>query len=178
MSHYTNEDGRLIVVSEDGTETPVYAKLSGGILHCMVRANDEDTFNAVGLQVGLLVHENPAQDAVLDEDGNVLQEAVEASGAIIPASGNTVTRIGPHVITPAVLDDDGNVVTPAVTDDRYHANFWLGSEVVSRGNWEQWCIQWMAGTDGTPNSSEESKVAQGIELIDPLSVATPHNVLL
>jgi hypothetical protein len=36
----------------------------------------------------------------------------------------------------------------------------------------------MGGTEGTPNGSEASKVAQGIELIDPLSVATPHNVLL
>ena len=177
MSHYTNEDGRLIVVQDD-TETPVFAEVKGGILHCMVRATDEDTFNAVGLQVGLLVHENPAQDAVLDEEGNVVQEAVAPSGAIIPASGNTVTRIGPHVITPAVLDDEGNVVTPAVTDDRFHANFWLGSDVTARGNWEQWCIQWMAGADGTPNGSEESKATQGIELIDPLSVATPHNVLL
>ena len=177
MSHYTNEDGRLIVVQDD-TETPVFAEVKGGILHCMVRATDEDTFNAVGLQVGLLAHENPAQDAVVDEDGNVVQEAVAPSGAIIPASGNTVTRIGPHVITPAVLDDEGNVVTPAVTDDRFHANFWLGSDVTARGNWEQWCIQWMAGADGTPNGSEESKATQGIELIDPLTVATPHNVLL
>ena len=156
----------------------MFAEVKGGILHCMVRATDEDTFNAVGLQVGLLAHENPAQDAVVDEDGNVLQEAVEASGAIIPAIGNTVTRIGPHVITPAVLDDEGNEVTPAVMDNRYHVNFWLGSEVVARGNWEQWCIQWMSGADGTPNGSEESKATQGIELIDPLSVATPHNVLL
>src|SRR6056300_639640 len=111
MSHYTNEDGRLIVVSEDGTETPVYAKLSGGILHCMVRANDEATFDAVGLQVGLLQYENPAQDAVLDEEGNEVTPAVPASGAIIPVSRATVTRIGPHVITPAVLDDEGNEVT-------------------------------------------------------------------
>ena len=177
MSHYTNEDGRLVVVQDD-TETPVYAKLSGGILHCMVRANDEATFDAVGLSVGLLTHENEGSAEVLDEEGNVVQEAVAPSGAIIPASGNTVTRIGPHVITPAVLDDEGNVVTPAVTDDRFHANFWLGSDVTARGNWEQWCIQWMAGADGTPNGSEESKVAQGVELIDPLSVATPHNVLL
>ena len=177
MSHYTNEDGRLVVVQDD-TETPVYAKLSGGILHCMVRCTDEATFDAVGLSVGLLTHENEGSAEVLDEEGNVVQEAVAPSGAIIPASGNTVTRIGPHVITPAVLDDEGNVVTPAVTDDRFHANFWLGSDVTARGNWEQWCIQWMAGADGTPNGSEESKVAQGVELIDPLSVATPHNVLL
>jgi hypothetical protein len=178
MSYFTDESGRLHVVDAEDNATPVFAKVSGGVLHCMVRCTDEATFDAVGLSVGLLTHENEGSAEVLDEEGNVVQEAVAPSGAIIPASGNTVTRIGPHVITPAVLDDEGNVVTPAVTDDRFHANFWLGSDVTARGNWEQWCIQWMAGADGTPNGSEESKVAQGVELIDPLSVATPHNVLL
>ena len=60
----------------------------------MVRAVDEATFDAVGLQVGLLRYENPAQPETLDEDGNVVTEAVEASGAIVPSAGNTVTRIG------------------------------------------------------------------------------------
>jgi len=175
---YTNEDGRLIVVQDD-TETPVYAKLSGGVLHCMVRTVDEATFDAVGLSVGLLSYENPAQPEVLDEDGNVVQEAVEASGAIVPSAGNTVTRIGAHVITPAVLDDEGNEVTPAVTDDRYHVNFWLGADVVARGAWKPWIIQWMASDiNGTPNKDESSLAMNGIELIDPLSVTTPSNVLL
>ena len=101
-------------------------RTQGGVLHCMVRAVDEATFDAVGLQVGLLRYENPAQPETLDEDGNVVTEAVEASGAIVPSAGNTVTRIGAHVITPAVLDDEGNEVTPAVLDNRYHVNFWLG----------------------------------------------------
>ena len=174
MSHYTNEDGRLIVVAEDGTETPVYAKLSGGILHCMVRANDEATFDAVGLQVGLLQYENPAQDAVLDEEGNEVTPAVPASGAIIPVSGATVTRIGPHVLSPAVLDEEGNEVSPAVTDGRYHANFWIRED----SDWESWIVQWMAGTEGSPNANEASIEAMGVELIDPLTVTTPHNVLL
>jgi len=174
MSHYTNEDGRLIVVQDD-TETPVFAEVKGGILHCMVRATDEDTFNAVGLQVGLLAHENPAQDAVVDEDGNVVQEAVAPSGAIVPAKGNTVTRIGPHVITPAVLDEDGNEVTPAVMDSRFHANFWIPAS----SEWEELIVEWANhGTAGASNGSESAVSHQGIELIDPLSVTTPHNVLL
>jgi hypothetical protein len=37
MSHHTSETGQLIIVSGD-TETPVYAQVKGGILHCMVRA--------------------------------------------------------------------------------------------------------------------------------------------
>ena len=176
---YTDETGRLYVVAEDGTETAVFAKLSGGVLHCMVRATDEATFNAVGLSVGLLSYENPAQPEVLDEDGNVVTAAVEASGAIVPSAGNTVTRIGSHVITPAVLGDEGVEVTPAVTDDRYHVNFWLGADVVARGAWEPWIIQWMASDiEGTPNKDESSLAMNGIELIDPLTVTSPSNVLL
>ena len=173
--NYTNENGRLIVVQEDGTEVPVYARLSGGVLHCMVRATDEATFDAAGLQVGLLQHENPAQDAVLDDEGNEVSPAVPASGEIIPVSGATVTRIGPHVITPAVLDEDGAVVTPAVTDDRFHANFWIRED----SDWETWIVQWMASDiEGTPNKDESSLAMNGIELIDPLSINTPTNVLL
>ena len=46
------------------------------------------------LQVGLLRYENPAQPETLDEDGNVVTEALEASGALVPSAGNTVTRMG------------------------------------------------------------------------------------
>lgn len=174
MSHYTDENGRLIVVQEDGTEVPVFAKLSGGILHCMTRAVDEATFEQVGLQVGLLAYSDPGKDAVLDEDGNVIEEAVPPSGDIIPTSGNTVTRIGPYVITPAVLDEDGNEVTPAVTDDRYHVNFWIPEDSA----WEGWIVQWMAGTPGSPNETEDSVALNGIELLDPLTIVSPANVLL
>ena len=172
---YTDENGRLIVVQEDGTEVPVYAKLSGGILHCMIRCTDEATFEQVGLQVGLLQYENPAQDAVVDpETGDEITPAVPPSGDLIPAGTATVTRIGPHVITPAVLDEDGNEVTPAVLDNRYHVNFWVREDT----GWEEWIVQWMAGTPGSPNADEDSIAIMGVELIDPLSVTTPHNVLL
>ena len=170
---YTDENGRLHVVVDE-VDIPVYARLPSGILHCMVRAVDEATFDAVGLQVGLLRYENPAQPETLDEDGNVVTEAVEASGAIVPSAGNTVTRMGPHTITPAVLDDDGAEVTPAVMDNRYHVNFWVREYT----NWEEWIVQWMAGTPGSPNADENSIAIMGVELIDPMTVVTPHNVLL
>ena len=175
MSYYTDEDGRLHVVDENENATPVFAKVSGGVLHCMVRCADEATFDNVGLSVGLLTHENEGSAEVLDEDGNVVQEAVAPSGAIVAAKGNTVTRIGPHVITPAVLDEDGNEVSPAVVDSRFHANFWIPVA----GAWEQLIVDWMAsGTDAAANASESAVAHQGVELIDPLSVNTPHNVLL
>lgn len=175
MSYFTDESGRLHVVDAEDNATPVFAKVSGGVLHCMVRCTDEATFDAVGLSVGLLTHENEGSAEVLDEEGNVVQEAVAPSGAIVPSKGNTVTRIGPHVITPAVLDEDGNEVTPAVMDSRFHANFWIPAS----GSWEELIVEWANhGTDSASNGSESAVSHQGIELIDPLSVTTPHNVLL
>ena len=175
MSYFTDESGRLHVVDENESATPVFAKVSGGVLHCMVRCADESTFDNVGLSVGLLTHENEGSAEVLDEDGNVVQEAVAPSGAIVAAKGNTVARLGPHVITPAVLDDEGNEVTPAVVDLRFHANFWIS---VSSA-WETLIVDWANnGTASSANGSESAVVHQGVELIDPLSVNTPHNVLL
>ena len=172
---YTDENGRLYVVDEDDTETPVFASLSGGVLHCMIRCADEATFEAAGLQVGLLQYENPAEDAVVDpETGDEITPAVPASGDLIPSGTATVTRMGPHTITPAVLDDDGAEVTPAVMDNRYHVNFWVREYT----NWEEWIVQWMAGTPGSPNADENSIAIMGVELIDPMTVVTPHNVLL
>ena len=176
MSYYTDEDGRLHVVDENENATPVFAKVSGGVLHCMVRCTDEATFDNVGLSVGLLTHENEGSAEVLDEDGNVVQEAVAPSGAIVAAKGNTVTRIGPHVITPAVLDEDGNEVSPAVVDSRFHANFWIPA---SEPTWQLWAAQWAAsGVEADGNKGEQAIAHLGVELIDPLSVASPGNVLL
>lgn len=170
----TDDQGRPLINDE-----PVYATLSGGRLSALVRATDEATFDTVGLQVGLLRYQNPAQDAVVDEEGNVITEAVPASGAIIPTQGNTVVRLGPHVITPATYDDEGNELTPAVMDDRYHVNFTLGPEATARGEWITWIEQWMAnGTLADQNKSEVALEYQGVEVIDPASIQSPSNVLL
>ena len=172
---YTDETGRLYV-----DDTAVYATLSGGVLHCMIRCTDEATFEAVGLQVGLLRYENPAQEAVVDpETGEEITPAVPASGAVIPTQGNTVTRIGSHVITPATYDEEGNEVTPAVMDNRFHVNFWLSPEATKRGEWEAWIVQWMLnGTLAEQNRSEVALLYQGVEVIDPASISSPSNVLL
>ena len=151
MTH-TDETGRLYV-----NDIPVYAKLSGGVLHVMTRAVDEATFNQVALEVGLVVDSN---------------------GVLVPADGITVTHIGPYVITPGTYDDEGVEITPPVLDNRFHVNFWLSPEVVERGTWEAWILEWMAGTPGSPNANEVSVANLGIELIDPMSIQTPANVLL
>jgi len=160
-------------------DTRVYVTLEGGRLWAMVRATDKATFDAKALEVGLKVYTNPAQPEVLDEEGNVVTPAVEASGELIPAPGVTITEMGPHVLVPGTYDQDGNEVTAPVLDNRFHSNFWLGPHLVERGLWKQWALAWTAnGQAGTPNNAEESVVYEGIELIDPVTVTSPANRML
>ena len=171
---YTDENGRLYV-----NDTPVFARLSGGTLHCMIRAINKETFDAVALQIGLLRYENPAQDEIVDEEGNVIQEAVQASGDLIPAPDVTIARLGPYIITPTTYDENGDELTSAIQDDRYHVNFWLHPKAVENGAWESWIVQWMQSNDvGVANKNEKSLEAMGIELIDPLTIASPSNIIL
>jgi len=168
-------DGQLYI-----GETRVFVALDRGNLWCMVRATDLATFDALALQVGLLVYTTPAQDAVLDpETQEVITPAVAASGPLKPAPNITITRIGALTTTPGVYDAEGVEVTPPVVDARYHANFWLASSLVAAGGWEQWALAWSAsGQPTTPNKAEEGIAYQGIELIDPMTVASASNVLL
>jgi len=158
----------------------VYVAMDRGNLWCMVRTPNKATFDAQALAVGLKVHTNPAQPAVLDpETQEVITPAVEASGPLIPVQGVTITEIGDLVLVPAVLDAEGNVTTPAVTDGRFHANFWLNSELVARGLWKQWAVAWtLNGQPVDQNNQEQGMAFQGIELIDPTTVASPSNTLL
>ena len=160
-------------------EPRLYVSIEGGRLWAMVRATDQATFDQKALEVGLKVYTNPAQDEVLDEEGNVVTPAVPASGPLIPAPGATITEIGPLVLTPGTYAEDGTEITPPVMDNRYHVNFWLAPRLVERGLWMQWALAWTNnGQPGTPNHVEESVVYDGIELIDPLTVSSPSNVLL
>jgi hypothetical protein len=166
-------------MTEDTQEPRLYVSIEGGRLWAMVRATDQATFDQKALEVGLKVYTNPAQDEVLDEDGNVVTPAVPASGPVIPAPGVTITEIGPLVLTPGTYAEDGTEITPPVMDNRYHVNFWLAPRLVERGLWMQWALAWTEnGQPGTPNHAEESVVYEGIELIDPLTVSSPSNVLL
>jgi len=160
-------------------DTRVYVTLEGGRLWAMVRATDKATFDQKALEVGLKVYTNPAQPEILDEEGNVLFPAVEASGPLIPAPNVTITEMGPHVLVPGVYDEDGNEVTAPVLDNRYHVNFWLGPNLVERNLWKQWALAWTTnGYPVIPNNHEEAVEFQGIELIDPVTVTTPANRML
>jgi hypothetical protein len=164
---------------EEEQEPRLYVSLEGGRLWAMLRATDKATFDAQALAVGLKVYANPAQEEVLDEEGNVVTPAVPASGPLLPAPGVTITELGPLVLVPGVYSQEDTEVTPPVMDNRYHVNFWLAPSVVERGLWKQWALAWTEnGQPVTPNKSEEGVEYAGIELIDPRTVSSPSNVLL
>ena len=158
----------------------VYVSIEGGRLCAMIRAADKATFDAQALAVGLKYHQTRAQPAVIDpETGEVITPAVEASGPLVPAGGTTITEIGPLVLQPAILDDDGNEIAPAIVDNRYHVNSWLSPEVVEEGKWREWSVAWsMYGQPARPNHNETALEFQGIELIDPMTVTSPSNVMM
>lgn len=158
----------------------IYATLEGGLLFCMIRASDKATFDKQALAVGLKVYQNPAVPAVVDsETGDVIIPAVEASGPLIPAPGVTITELGHLVLTPGTYDEKGNEQTPPVMDNRHHANFWLAPWLVDRGLWKTWGVMWTQnGQPVDPNNTEEAIAYNGIELIDPITVSSPSNVLL
>lgn len=174
-----DEDRHVFIQLAEGDPIRVYAAWDGGRGIFMIRAADRATYLGAALQVGLLEYSQPAIPEVLDAEGNVIQEAVPASGDLVPEAGTTITELGPMVLTPAVLDEDGNVVTPAVLDNRWHVNFWLDAEAWHRMRWIEFALAWtLNGQPGQANAEEASVAFAGIELIDPLTVRSPSNVLL
>jgi hypothetical protein len=173
-----NDSGEIYATLQ-GQPVRIFAKAEPGRYAFMIRAVSCDVYLAAALQVGLLVHQNPAQDAILDSEGNELFPAVEASGPLVPRSGTVITELGEMTLTPAVLDENGNVVTPAVTDGRHHVNFWLDQEAWERQQWLEFALGWaLNGQPGNPNHEETSLALSGIELIDPLTVTSPSNIML
>lgn len=164
------------VLVDPGDGSPpvaVFVHENAGRIEFMTRSPNEAAFIANALAAGVMVHESPA---VLDEFGAVV---TPASGAVIPAVGITVVKIGTHTLTPAVLDADGVEITPAVIDTRFHANIYMSPEVVARGRWEGWALLWhFMGQPGQPNATEQAIEYSGIELIDPATVNNPVNVML
>jgi hypothetical protein len=90
------------------------------------------------------------------------------------------------MLTPAVLDGDGNETTPAVFDTRHHVNFRLAPPASERldehgdPRWWQWALAWtMQGDNDTnPNAAEQAKILHDITLIDPDTISSPSRVFL
>ena len=164
-------------------EAPVLVNvaLSGGMVDAYVRATDRATFDAAALVAGLTYE---VMQTVVDEETG--EETQQPTGEIRTARGVEIHHIGPVVITPAVLDEEGNVTTPAVMDTRHHVNFRMGEPAVSRTDeegtllWQRWAAQWTAaGADDTNrNNAEEGKVLMGVSLIDPDTVSSKSLVVL
>jgi hypothetical protein len=154
MAYEIHEDGSVWV---DGVRC--YVAIENGILRAMIRAENKMTFDGAALSVGL---------RYLNDEGEVAT----------PRSV-TITELGPYVITPATHDAEGNETSPAVVDNRYHVNFWIDLARADELLWQQWAPQWTTnGQVASANASEVAYAYNGVELIDPMTVSSPSNVLL
>lgn len=158
----------------------VYVAMRGGILHCMVRCSSKEVFWEQALLVGLVEHSDPGSPAIIDPITNEeTSPEVPPSGPLKAVRGVTITELGPYVLTPGTYDEEFNEITPPVLDERHHVNFWLSHDLVKLGKWEEWALTWTQnGIAAQANKNEEAIEFQGIELIDPNTVASPSNVLL
>lgn len=159
------KSGKVEIETKDtGTPVETFSRVDGGRLFFMIRCTDKATWQAAGVQFKLL---EQGRDKVSK-----------------PARGISVAEIGAVQIVPPVMDKKGNIVTPAVVDSRYHVNVLVDPSVLARvdpDGYERWKLTataFMSGTDAPANNLEVSKRLQGVELIDPTTVATPANVFL
>ena len=164
-------------------ESPVMVNvaLSGGMVDAYIRCADLATFEAAALIAGLKYE---VMQTITDPDTG--EETTQGTGEYKVAKGVEIYPIGPVVITPAVMDEDGNVTTPAVMDTRHHVNFRMGEPAISRTDsygvleWEKWAMAWtMGGTDDTQvNNAEQGKVMLGVSLIDPDTISSKARTVL
>lgn len=101
--------------------------------------------------------------------------AAESVGLI--ADGQPVVDIAE--IGPLVLEVNVEGA-PVRVDERHHVNFWLSSRIVERMDWIGWALVWtyFGQEIAVRNAQEDGVVYEGIELIDPDTVASPSNTLL
>lgn len=128
----------------------------------MLRAQDRATWLAVAEAYGVLVRND---------------------GTLRPAAGIATHEIGPHTITPAEIDADGNETAPAVIDQRWHVNMRVAEPALSaidpetgRPKWEVMLERWRAGAPAPSNKGEDARAVDGVELIE--GVKTPENVFV
>ena len=86
------------------------------------------------------------------------------------------------VLTPAVLDADGEVITPALLDPGYNCNLRIGEPLVSKKDdsgwflWELLLLEWTGiGVEGTVNDKVPGVAVSGVSLVDLSQVATPQS---
>jgi len=156
----------LLNLSTEAEPLLVYAYERGGRIYAMIRAADEATLDAVALYAELLYR--------------------DADDVVHKAPGIDLIRIGPMLLTAAVLDADGNETTAATFDPRFHANIIVSEPALSRldeygvRKVEKWLLAWtLSGqADGQVNAAEEAKVLYGVSLINPETIADEYLVVL
>lgn len=94
----------------------------------------------------------------------------------VPIDGANINVIGPVVVTPAILDAQGNTLVPPVLDERYHVNLRLRDDL----NWQAVALAWMAYgvPDPDQNAAEVAQELSQVSLIDPDTISSPSQVWL
>ena len=172
----------MTITAPDGSEVEIYASQVGGFVDTCIRATDEATWAQAALSQNLLY-----RDPITETDPETGEVTIVGYDDEIKASaGANITALGAVVLTPAVLDEDGNETTPAVMDGRYHLNMRIAEPLLSKADengyplWQKTALLWMAyGQDvDNVNNAERAKVVSGVEMIDPDSIANPDRVWL
>jgi len=163
----SDEHGRILLGTEENPIT-TYAINAAGWVEAMLRAESVQAWEAAAESRHLL------NRVTLDDGAEVLTPAehVHIAGPIYP------------VITPAVLDEEGNITTPAVLDTRPHYNLrigpWAQKPLASDGatpRWQETLMLWMGyGQKIDPaerNRNEDGVKLSDITLIDPTTISSP-----
>lgn len=91
-----------------------------------------------------------------------------AFAATFPSAAEIlIDVIGPIVITPAVIDPDGQIITPAVVDPAYHVNIRVQRPIIQSDDEEPVSIDVCA---------ELALGGPGVEWIDPADVSSPERI--
>lgn len=175
----------MTIAAPDGTPVEIFASQSGGFVDTCIRATDRDTWVQAALSQNLL-YRDPIIEKTTDEaTGEVTETIVGYEDEIKASAGANITEIGPVVLTPAVLDDEGNEITPAVMDNRFHLNMRISEPLLSKADengyplWQKTALLWMTyGQPVKPNSAEQAKDVQGVQMIDPDSIRNPYRIWL
>jgi len=154
-----------IIQDPDGNDVTVLLNYSGGMVDTLLRAEREADWFSGAFYYDLLI---------ADDEGNVTA-----------SPGVDIDYIGAVVLTPAVIDAEGNEVTPAITDDRLHINLRISGAALAKvgetgyPKWKTMALNWVReGDAAAPNNQEVGKIFYGVTQIDPETVNIPARVWL
>jgi hypothetical protein len=157
----------ITIADHLGRDVPVFAAIGPlGVIDLIVREEKGGDWVAAAMAAELLTGTDPE------------------TGELIRSRGVNIDVIGPVVVTPAVMAEDGEtVVTPDVIDPRTHLNIRLSGPALtnmrtgsSLKKWEWYALAWMRGAEASSNKNEQGQTLSGVTLIDPDSIATPARV--